>query len=95
MLTVERVRNGRFIVQGPLQGRLWFAVTGISNGVGTLLIYAALGAGPVSIVAPLVAAYPMITVVMNMMVFGRTQGAFRLAAGSALTVIGVVLILIG
>ena len=95
VLTVERVRNGRFIVQAPWRGRLWFAATGICNGVGTLMIYAALGAGPVSVVAPLVAAYPMVTVGLNMLVFGRTQGALRLAAGAALTVLGVVLILIG
>jgi hypothetical protein len=30
-----------------------------------------------------------------MLVFGHTQGALRLAAGAALTVLGVVLILIG
>ena len=95
VLTVERVRNGRFIVQAPWRGRLWFAATGICNGVGTLMIYAALGAGPVSVVAPLVAAYPMVTVGLNMLVFGHTQGALRLAAGAALTVLGVVLILIG
>jgi drug/metabolite transporter (DMT)-like permease len=95
VLMVERVRNGRFIVRGTLPGRLWFAATGICNGIGTLLLYAALGAGPVSVVAPLVAAYPMITVGLNMLVFGHTQGALRLAGGAALTVTGVVLILAG
>ncbi len=95
VLMVERARNGRFIVQGPVQGRLWFALTGICNGVGTLLFYAALGAGPVSVVTPLVAAYPMITVGLNMLVFGGTRAGLRLAGGAALTVTGVVLILIG
>ena len=92
---VERVRNGRFLVQGPLPGRLWFALTGICNGIGTLLIYAAIGAGRVSVVVPIIAAYPMVTVGLNMLVLGRTQGAFRLAAGAAMTVGGVVLILVG
>jgi drug/metabolite transporter (DMT)-like permease len=95
VLTVERVRNGRFIVRAPWPGRIWFALTGICNGVGTLLLYAALGAGPVSVVAPLVASYPMITVGLNMLVFGHSQGALRLATGATLTVFGVVLILIG
>ena len=45
VLTVERVRNGRFMAQGPIPGRLWFALTGICNGVGTLLIYAASAPG--------------------------------------------------
>ena len=47
VLTVERIRTGRFIVRAPLAGQLWFAVNGICNGIGTLLLYAALGAGPV------------------------------------------------
>lgn len=95
VLTVEKARNGRFLVQGPLPGKLWFAVTGVCNGIGTLLLYAAVGAGRVSVVVPIIASYPMITVVMNMMVFGWTQGALRLALGAALTVAGVVLILMG
>ncbi len=95
VLTVERVRNGRFIVQGPLAGRVWFALTGICNGIGTLLMYAAIGAGRISVVVPIIAAYPMVTVGLNMLVFGRTQGAMRLAAGAAITVAGVVLILVG
>ena len=95
VLTVERARNGRFMAQGPIPGRLWFALTGICNGIGTLLIYAAVGAGRVSVVVPIIAAYPIVTVGLNMLVFGRTRGASRLAAGAALTVFGVVLILIG
>jgi drug/metabolite transporter (DMT)-like permease len=95
VLMVERVRNGHFIVQGTIPGRLWFALTGICNGIGTLLIYAAIGAGRVSVVVPIIAAYPIVTVGLNMLVFGRTQGASRVAAGAALTVFGVVLILIG
>jgi len=95
VLMVGRVRNGRFMVQGPLPGRLWFALTGICNGIGTLLMYSAIGAGRVSVVVPIIAAYPMVTVGLNMLVFGRTQGALRLAAGAAITVVGVVLILVG
>jgi uncharacterized membrane protein len=95
VLTLERVRNGRFIVQGPVQGRAWFALTGVCNGIGTMLMYVAIGAGRVSVVVPIVAAYPMVTVGLNMLVFGRSQGALRLAAGAALTVAGVALILMG
>ena len=95
VLIVARVRNGRFIVQAPRVGRLWFAATGISNGVGTLLFYVALGHGPVSVVTPLVATYPLVTVALSALVLGRTAGGLRLAAGSALTVTGVVLLLVG
>ena len=95
VLMVERVRNGVFIVKAPLAGRLWFAVVGICNGLGTLLLYAALGSGPVAVVAPLVATYPMITVALSALVLGRMEGGLRLAAGSTLTVAGVVLLLVG
>ena len=95
VLMVERARNGRFIARGPIPGRLWFALTGICNGVGTLLFYAAIGAGRISVVVPIVAAYPMVTVGLSMLVFGGARGGLRLAGGAALTVAGVVAILAG
>jgi len=95
VLTVERIRTGRFLVRAPLAGKLWFACNGICNGIGTLLLYLALGAGPVSVVAPLYATYPLFTVGMSVLFLGNVKITFRLVAGTALTVGGVVLILIG
>ena len=56
------------------RGRLWFALIGICNGIGTLLLYAALGAGPVSLVAPLYATYPLVTVGLSALVLGNVEG---------------------
>jgi drug/metabolite transporter (DMT)-like permease len=95
VLMVERIRNGHFIVRAPNSGRLWFAVTGLCNGIGTLLLYAALGTGPVSVVVPLIATYPLMTVALSALVLGQVKVTFRLAAGTAITVAGVVLILVG
>lgn len=95
VLTIERVRTGRFIAPAPWPGRLWFAITGLCNGIGTLCIYLALRHGPVSVVAPLIATYPLVTVCVSALVFGRTSGALRFAAGAVLTVSGMVLLLIG
>jgi len=95
VLMVERIRNGNFIVRAPLSGRLWFACIGLCNGIGTLLLYAALGAGPVSLVVPLVATYPLVTVGLSALVLGQLKVTLRLAAGTAITVAGVVLILVG
>jgi drug/metabolite transporter (DMT)-like permease len=95
VLLVERWRNGGFVAQGPVRGRLWFACTGLCNGIGTLLLYAALGAGPVSLVAPLAATYPLMTVGLSALVLGHVTITARILAGTALTVAGVVLILIG
>jgi drug/metabolite transporter (DMT)-like permease len=95
VLAVERIRTGRFVVQAPLAGKLWFALNGICNGAGTLLLYAALGAGPVSLVAPLYATYPLFTVGMSLLFLGNVKITFRLIAGTVLTVGGVVLVLAG
>jgi drug/metabolite transporter (DMT)-like permease len=95
VLIVARIRTGRFIASVPLRGRLWFVAVGMSNGVGVLLMYMALANGTVSLVAPLVATYPLMTVALSALMLGRVDGAARLAAGTALTVAGVVLLLVG
>ena len=95
VLTVERIRTGQFIVRAPLAGKLWFALNGICNGIGTLLLYAALGAGPVSLVAPLYATYPLFTVGLSVLFLGNVRITWRLVAGTALTVGGVILVLAG
>jgi len=95
VLIFARIKTGRFIAETPLRGRLWFVSVGMCNGVGVLLMYAALGNGPVSLVAPLVATYPLMTVGLSALALGRVEGAARLAAGTALTIAGVVLLLAG
>ena len=42
VLIFARIKTGRFIAEAPLRGRLWFASVGMCNGVGVLLMYAAL-----------------------------------------------------
>ncbi len=94
VLIVERIRNGSFIVKGSLAGRLWFAVTGMINGIGTLLLYAAVSAGRVTMVAPLIATYPLITMGLSALVLTHVRITAKLASGAVLAVAGVVLILI-
>ncbi len=95
VLIFARLKTGRFIADAPLAGRLWFVSVGMSNGVGVLLMYAALGSGPVALVAPLVATYPLITVGLSALLLGRIENAARLTGGTALTVAGVVMLLVG
>ena len=95
VLIVARIKTGRFIANAPLRGRLWFAAVGISNGVGVLLMYMALSNGPVSLVAPLVATYPLMTVGLSALMLGKVERSARLAAGTAFTVVGVALLLVG
>ena len=95
VLTVEKIRNGHFIVRGPTSGRLWCAATGLANGIGTLLLYAAVGAGRVSVVAPLIATYPLVTLGLSALFLAHLRITARIVGGVVMTVAGVVLILAG
>ncbi len=95
VLTVQRFRKGSFIVEGPWPGRLWFSVTGISNGLSALCLFAAVRNGPITLVAPLAAIYPLITVGLSAIMLKHIAITPRIVAGTALTVAGVVLVLIG
>ena len=95
VLTVQRVRTGSFIAAAPWPGRFWFAVTGVSNGLSTLTLFAAVRHGPITLVAPLVAIYPLVTVVLSSIMLKHVQITPRIVAGTVLSVAGVSLVLIG
>ena len=63
----------------------WFALTGLLNGGAVLLMYAALSAAPVSLVAPIVAGYPLVTVIASALLREEPLNA-RVLAGAALVV---------
>jgi len=94
VLTVQRIRKGSFMVQAPREGRFWFAMTGISNGLSALSLFAAVRNGPITLVAPLAAVYPLVTVALSAMLLKHIEITMRIVAGTALTVIGVALVLI-
>ncbi|GIQ79234.1 EamA family transporter [Bradyrhizobium sp. RD5-C2] len=94
VLTVQRVRKGSFLVHAPRDGRFWFALTGISNGLSALSLFAAVRNGPITLVAPLAAIYPLVTVTMSAVMLKHVEITARIVAGTLLTVIGVALVLI-
>jgi drug/metabolite transporter (DMT)-like permease len=95
VLVVARLRTGRFVARAPARGRLWFVAVGMCNGLGVVAMYAALANGPVALVAPLVATYPLMTVGLGASMLAKVDGAVRLAVGTGITVAGVVLLLVG
>jgi drug/metabolite transporter (DMT)-like permease len=95
VLTVQRIRTGSIIADAPASGRFWFAVTGISNGLSALTLFAAVRNGPITLVAPLVAVYPLVTVILSALLLKHVAITLRIVAGTVLTVIGVALVLIG
>ncbi|MGY3694458.1 putative membrane protein [Bradyrhizobium sp. USDA 3240] len=94
VLTVQRIRKGSFMVHAPRDGRFWFALTGISNGLSALSLFAAVRNGPITLVAPLAAIYPLVTVTMSAVMLKHVEITARIVAGTLLTVIGVALVLI-
>jgi len=75
------------------RGVLWFAVTGMLNGTAVLSMYNALNAGPVQIVSPIVATYPLFTLALGVLVLRQEKLSRRLIAGVVLIVAGVALLL--
>jgi len=76
-------------------GILWFALVGMCNGLAVLSLYAALGRAPVTVVAPLVAVYPLFTLIFGALVpRGAPCPSRREAAGIVATVAGVALLLV-
>lgn len=76
------------------RGALWFAAVGLANGSAVLSMYAALGCGSVIVVSPLVASYPLVTLLLSLIFLKRERVSPKLIVAVAVTVSGVVLLLI-
>ena len=74
-------------------GICWFIAVGVVNGAAVLLLYMALSRGPVTIVAPLVACYPLLTLILNRLFLGQSIPTRFALAGIFITVAGVGLLL--
>ena len=95
VLIVRRIRKGSFVPEAPKSGLFWFAVTGISNGFSALTLFAAVRKGPITLIAPLVAIYPLVTVILSAVMLKHVAITRRIVAGTVLTVAGVALVLAG
>ena len=83
--------------EGPAHrsGVLWFTAVGVFNGAATFLLYAALGLGSISVVAPLVAVFPLIAMVLSLFFLRGEQLHAIGLLGIVVSVGGVVLLLTG
>ena len=71
----------------------WFVATGLLNGGGVFLTYAALNGGKVAVVSPIVATYPLFTLALTLLLLRQERITIRMAAGAAITVAGVIVLL--
>lgn len=72
-----------------LRGIGWFLLVGACNGSAMFLMYAALARGEVTRVAPIVASYPLITLLLSALLLREERFSHRQLAGIGLTVAGV------
>jgi drug/metabolite transporter (DMT)-like permease len=87
----------RALAAGPSDrtGFLWFVAVGMSNGTATFLLYAALGLGSIAVVAPLVAVFPLIAVVLSYLLLRNEKLHAAGLLGIVVSVGGVILLLAG
>lgn len=95
VLMVARRHTGRWLVDGPAPSKLAFVGVGAANGVAVLLLYLALARGPVTLVSPLIATFPLATIAISAILYRRVDGGPRLVSGVAFTVAGVALLIAG
>ena len=88
------VHDPKLVRRFDRRGALWFAAVGLCNGLGVLSLYAALGRGPVALVAPLVASYPLVTLLLSFVFLKHERIGPQLVAAVAVIVGGVVLLII-
>jgi drug/metabolite transporter (DMT)-like permease len=87
------VRSGGTIPEIDRRGALWFAAVGLCNGLSVLAMYAALQHGPVAVVSPLIAGYPLVTLLLSRAFLGKEHVGPQLIGGVTSAVCGVVLLL--
>lgn len=90
--TAHRMREQRS--QGMRGGLAWFVATGVLNGMAVLLMYWALNRAPVAFVAPIVAAFPLVTAALSI-ALGEEPARPRLLGGSALIVAAIACLVAG
>ncbi len=93
-LLVYRLRTGTLVVRIPRAGLGYLVLTGVIIAVAVLCMYCGLAAGRVVVVSPIIAAYPVFTLLTALM-FKQESLTLKLAAGVLLVVGGVALVSLG
>jgi drug/metabolite transporter (DMT)-like permease len=87
-------RAGGTVPEIDHRGALWFAAVGLCNGLSVLAMYAALEYGPVTVISPLIAGYPLVTLLLSRVLLENEDVGPQLIVGVSSAVCGVVLLLV-
>ncbi len=93
-LLVYRLRTGTLVVRIPRAGLGYLVPTGMIIAVAVLCMYGGLATGRVVVVSPIIAAYPVFTLLTALM-FKQESLTWKLAAGVLMVVGGVALVSLG
>lgn len=74
------------------KGFAWFAVVGLANGGAVLALYGALAAGPVGLVSPLVAGYPVVALILGKILLRGAPIGLQTVAGVVLATAGIIVL---
>ncbi len=91
---IHASRERRADLTADRRGRFWFAGVGLCNGIAVVTMYAALARASVAVVAPLVAIYPLVTIMFGALFLHDIKLNRLMILGVIVTVAGVVLILV-
>jgi drug/metabolite transporter (DMT)-like permease len=94
LIVAALARAGGTIPDIDRRGALWFAAVGLCNGLSVLAMYAALEYGPVTVISPLIAGYPLVTLLLSRAFLGKEDVSPQLICGVTGAVCGVVLLLV-
>ena len=87
-------RAGATVPEIDHRGALWFAAVGLCNGLSVLAMYGALEYGPVAIISPLIASYPLVTLLLSRVFLRKEDLRPQLIGGVTAIVCGVVGLLV-
>jgi drug/metabolite transporter (DMT)-like permease len=87
-------RTGGTVPDIDYRGALWFAAVGLCNGLSVLAMYGALKYAPVTVVSPLIAGYPLVTLLLSRIFLRKEDVRPQLIVGVTGAVCGVVVLLV-
>ena len=93
LICAALARAGGAIPDIDHRGLLWFAAVGLCNGLSVLAMYTALEYGPIAVVSPLIAGYPLVTLLLGRAFLREENVGPQVIAGVTGAVCGVVLLL--
>ncbi len=95
LIAAALVHNGGWPHRFDRRGAAWFAAVGICNGMAVLATYAALGYGAVALVSPLIACYPLVTVLLGHVLLKDEPLSAQMLIAVAAMVAGVIVLILG